>query len=63
MRDRYREYDCDVYGASLADDNVPIRKQKRARQREKQKRLKRQKPDKQSGFSYLHIANRRLVCV
>lgn len=46
MRDKYREYDCDVYEVSLIDDNVPIRKQKRARQREKQKRLKRQKPDK-----------------
>lgn len=46
MRDKYREYDCDVYEVSLIDDNVPIRKQKRARQRDKQKRLKRQKPDK-----------------
>lgn len=46
MRDKYREYDCDVYEVSLRDDNVPIRKQKRARQRDKQKRLKRQKPDK-----------------
>ena len=47
MRDKYREYDCDCdCGRGLRDDDIPIRKQKRAKQWDKQKRLKRQKPDK-----------------
>jgi hypothetical protein len=38
--------DGTAYTIELYDDNVPMRRQKRARQRDKQKRLKRQKPDK-----------------
>lgn len=45
MREKYRKYDCDC-GRGLRDDDIPIRKQKRAKQWDKQKRLKRQKPDK-----------------
>lgn len=37
--------DGTAYTIELYDD-IPIRKQKRAKQRDKQKRLKRQKPDK-----------------
>lgn len=38
--------DGTAYTIELYDDDVPIRKQKRAKQWDKQKRLKRQKPDK-----------------
>lgn len=38
--------DGTAYTIELYDDNVLMRRQKRARQQEKQKRLKRQKPDK-----------------
>lgn len=38
--------DGTAYTIELYDDNVPMCRQKRARQQEKQKRLKRQKSDK-----------------
>lgn len=49
MREKYRDYDdydCMDCGRGLRDDDIPIRKQKRAKQWDKQKRLKRVKPDK-----------------
>lgn len=38
--------DGTAYTIELYDDNAPMRRQKRARQQEKQKRIKRVKPDK-----------------
>lgn len=49
MRDKYREYDCDC-GRGLRDDDIPIRKQKRAKRWDKRQRIKRVKPDYLSGF-------------
>lgn len=46
MREKYRDYDCMDCGRGLRDDDIPIRKQKRAKQWDKRQRLKRQKPDK-----------------